>query len=161
MQQAVNRLVCILLHQILHTRYKHNDYYVSKNILGFLGESNNVNSVQTATTKDANSVSTDPYFVIHRITSTSTPFFLFNRIKGSKHWSVTTDFDGNLRFGATGYSGSGTAQDIGADEFEGVAQQGNDVAVSSLDDPANGSKTCKLKIYTESIIPEPCTTTIK
>jgi hypothetical protein len=29
---------------------------------------------------------------------------------------ITTDFDGNLRFGAPGYTGTGTAPDVGADE---------------------------------------------
>jgi len=33
---------------------------------------------------------------------------------------INTDYDGDLRFGATGYSGTGTAPDIGADEFEGM-----------------------------------------
>ncbi|MFZ4412736.1 MAG: gliding motility-associated C-terminal domain-containing protein, partial [Bacteroidales bacterium] len=31
---------------------------------------------------------------------------------------ITDDFDGDIRFGNTGYTGSGTAPDIGADEFE-------------------------------------------
>jgi hypothetical protein len=33
---------------------------------------------------------------------------------------IDTDYDGDLRFGATGYTGEGTAPDIGADEFEGT-----------------------------------------
>ncbi len=34
--------------------------------------------------------------------------------------SVADDFDGDVRFGQTGYAGTGTAPDIGADEFEGT-----------------------------------------
>jgi hypothetical protein len=34
--------------------------------------------------------------------------------------AVTNDIDGNIRYGAAGYSGGGTAPDIGADEFEGL-----------------------------------------
>lgn len=33
---------------------------------------------------------------------------------------INTDYDGDLRFGATGYAGTGTAPDMGADEFEGT-----------------------------------------
>ena len=33
---------------------------------------------------------------------------------------VDTDYDGDLRFGATGYAGTGTAPDMGADEFDGI-----------------------------------------
>ncbi|MDI3544796.1 MAG: trimeric autotransporter adhesin, partial [Rikenellaceae bacterium] len=34
--------------------------------------------------------------------------------------SIDTDYDGDLRYGATGYSGAGIAPDMGADEFEGI-----------------------------------------
>jgi len=34
--------------------------------------------------------------------------------------AITNDFDGDTRWGETGYSGSGTAVDVGADEFEGI-----------------------------------------
>ena len=33
---------------------------------------------------------------------------------------INTDYDGDLRFGATGYTGTGTAPDMGADEFNGI-----------------------------------------
>ncbi|HPX46280.1 MAG TPA: hypothetical protein PK626_07845, partial [Bacteroidales bacterium] len=33
---------------------------------------------------------------------------------------INTDYDGDLRFGATGYAGTGTAPDMGADEFNGI-----------------------------------------
>ncbi|MDI6833234.1 MAG: hypothetical protein QMD02_05225, partial [Bacteroidales bacterium] len=33
---------------------------------------------------------------------------------------IDTDYDGDLRFGATGYTGTGIAPDMGADEFEGI-----------------------------------------
>ncbi|MCX7862231.1 MAG: T9SS type A sorting domain-containing protein, partial [Bacteroidales bacterium] len=35
--------------------------------------------------------------------------------------AITTDIDNDIRWGETGYTGSGTATDIGADEFEGTA----------------------------------------
>ncbi len=34
--------------------------------------------------------------------------------------ALTTDYDGDIRQGETGYAGTGTAPDVGADEFEGV-----------------------------------------
>jgi len=34
--------------------------------------------------------------------------------------AITDDYDANLRWGETGYTGNGTATDIGADEFEGI-----------------------------------------
>lgn len=39
---------------------------------------------------------------------------------GTAVTNFTTDFDGEARFGATGYTGTGTATDIGADEFGGT-----------------------------------------
>jgi hypothetical protein len=34
--------------------------------------------------------------------------------------NITDDFDGQIRYGETGYAGSGGAPDIGADEFDGI-----------------------------------------
>jgi len=34
---------------------------------------------------------------------------------------ITDDYDGDIRFGNAGYSGTGTAPDMGADEFNGIA----------------------------------------
>jgi len=34
--------------------------------------------------------------------------------------AITTDYDGNIRQGETGYTGTGTAPDVGADEFGGI-----------------------------------------
>lgn len=34
--------------------------------------------------------------------------------------AITDDYDGDIRWGETGYSGAGTAPDVGADEFEGT-----------------------------------------
>jgi hypothetical protein len=34
--------------------------------------------------------------------------------------AITDDFDANIRWGETGYTGTGTATDIGADEFDGI-----------------------------------------
>src|SRR5258705_8055719 len=35
---------------------------------------------------------------------------------------ITDDYDADIRQGNPGYAGTGTAPDVGADEFEGVAQ---------------------------------------
>jgi hypothetical protein len=34
--------------------------------------------------------------------------------------AITTDFESNTRFGETGYAGTGTAPDVGADEYNGI-----------------------------------------
>jgi hypothetical protein len=34
--------------------------------------------------------------------------------------AITTDYDGDVRFGETGYTGGGSATDVGADEFNGI-----------------------------------------
>jgi hypothetical protein len=68
---------------------------------------------------------------------------------------IDTDFDGDLRFGATGYTGTGTAPDIGADEFNGVPSYtcttpdpGNTIASSN---PACFGETVTLSL--QNIIP--------
>ncbi|MGO4822579.1 MULTISPECIES: LamG-like jellyroll fold domain-containing protein [unclassified Flavobacterium] len=40
--------------------------------------------------------------------------------KGTAISGITVDFDGDIRFGSSGYTGNGFAADIGADEFNGV-----------------------------------------
>jgi hypothetical protein len=79
---------------------------------------------QTAmATRDANSVSENPNFAsttgsnanfLH--INTSLPTLLESG--GANIAGITTDFDANIRQGNAGYVGTGTAPDMGADEFE-------------------------------------------
>ncbi len=51
--------------------------------------------------------------------------------------SVSVDIDGDIRQGFPGYTGSGTAPDIGADEYNGMSMAGaDDVGVSAYIAPA-------------------------
>lgn len=60
--------------------------------------------------------STTAPFDLHIQTATATPI----ESGGMVISAITTDIDGNLRFGAPGYGGNGTAPDVGADELEGT-----------------------------------------
>ena len=62
-------------------------------------------------------VTTAPYD-LHIKTDTAT----FAESGGQIIPGITDDFDGDIRFGNTGYTGSGHAPDIGADEFDGIAK---------------------------------------
>ncbi|GAB4199492.1 MAG: hypothetical protein Fur0023_01880 [Bacteroidia bacterium] len=51
--------------------------------------------------------------------------------------SVSVDIDGDIRQGFPGYTGSGTAPDIGADEYNGISMAAsNDVGISAFIAPA-------------------------
>src|SRR5690606_42013209 len=49
--------------------------------------------------------------------------------------SLTNDYDGDIRAGETGYTGTGSNPDIGADEFEGTVAALTDIAVIGLVTP--------------------------
>ena len=51
---------------------------------------------------------------------------------------ITTDLDGDIRQGSPGYTGSGTAPDIGADEGEFTLVVVNDMQATAFIDPING-----------------------
>jgi hypothetical protein len=75
---------------------------------------------------DQASVTEDPPFVsnvnpynLHMSTTDSTAAESGGQIISSPI-SVQDDFDANPRFGAPGYAGTGSAPDLGADEFDGV-----------------------------------------
>ncbi|MFY9309114.1 MAG: PKD-like domain-containing protein [Bacteroidia bacterium] len=80
----------------------------------------------TIATRDASSITENPTFV-----STSGPNAAFLHINTTVPTQIesgalniasyTDDFDGDVRQGNGGYTGTGTAPDIGADEFNGVA----------------------------------------
>jgi hypothetical protein len=79
--------------------------------------------------RDANSISELPPFLsttgsssnfLHIDPSTATGV----ESGGETSIGTTDDFDGDVRFGESGYSGTGTRPDIGADEFEGTPLPG-------------------------------------
>lgn len=76
--------------------------------------------------KDTFSVTENPTFAsttgsaanyLHFASGTST----YAESNGANIAGITDDYDGDIRQGNTGYSGTGTSPDIGADEFNGVA----------------------------------------
>ena len=74
--------------------------------------------------KEANSISENPPFINTTTTpynlhlATGTPTFLESGGSQITSPSITNDIDGDVRWGETGYTGSGNAPDIGADEGE-------------------------------------------
>lgn len=85
---------------------------------------------QAATGVDAGSISADPLLVSAtnlRLTVGSPA-----RDVGSNSVGVTEDFDGKARPGANALF------DMGADEFDGIAPEPNDIAATAFIDPANG-----------------------
>ena len=76
--------------------------------------------------RDQQSVEENPTFV--STTGSNVNFLHINTVTptavesgASVIGSVTNDFDGDIRQGAGGYVGTGSAPDIGADEFEGIS----------------------------------------
>ncbi|MDN5356269.1 MAG: trimeric autotransporter adhesin, partial [Rikenellaceae bacterium] len=59
---------------------------------------------------------------------------------------IDTDYDGDLRFGASGYTGAGTAPDMGADEFEGMPSY-----TCTTPNPGNTVASNNLACYGETI----------
>ena len=92
------------------------------------------NSDQTLTTYKARVASRDALSVTEDITSkflsttgSSSSFLHIDSTKstlaesgGTNITGYTDDYDGQIRYGNTGYSGAGTSTDIGADEFNGI-----------------------------------------
>jgi hypothetical protein len=82
---------------------------------------------QQSVTEDPSFISTAVPYDLHINTATPTPIESGGvRITTP---AITTDFDADIRHGETGYVGTGTAPDIGADEFNGV---GLDVVAPSI-----------------------------
>ena len=78
------------------------------------------------TPREAASFSAAPSFLSTAIANANylhidTSIATFIESGGSSIASVTDDFDGNIRQGAGGYIGTGTAPDVGADEFAGLS----------------------------------------
>ena len=95
---------------------------------------NGTNSDQTigayktrVASRDAGSVTEDIAGIFLSLTGSSSDFLHLNPTIATQAESgagtvsgLTADFDGNVRHGDTLYTGTGTAPDIGADEFEGI-----------------------------------------
>jgi hypothetical protein len=70
--------------------------------------------------------------------------------------AVTTDYDGDKRWGEVGYSGSGTAPDVGADEFNYVPQVLNLGLTAMLSGYCNGTtmdytKTVTVELHNSTL----------
>ncbi|MBD2722841.1 Ig-like domain-containing protein [Hymenobacter armeniacus] len=123
-----------------YTVLNSNDYYVAgaQGVLANVGGSGGVSAttavatlaaLQTATGKDASSVSADPIFASNTDLKSSQP--ALNNV-GTPVAGITTDFTGAAR--------SATTPDIGAYEF---TPQPIDIAASALVSPVNsGTSTC-------------------
>ncbi len=64
--------------------------------------------------------------------------------------SRTTDFDGQIRQGNTGYSGTGTAPDIGADEFAGLSLTCGSFSAGSISSLTNNICQSQSPVLTNS-----------
>lgn len=100
----------------IYSDINYNDYYTTGPNIGYLGSGMaNLAAWQTATGKDANSISGDPLFVsstdLHITSASISP--VYNT--GTSIASVTTDIDGDTRL---------NPPDIGADEFTLVTCSG-------------------------------------
>ena len=119
------------------TSSNNNLYYAgaasSTNLLYVEGTGTTANGQQTISSlktylsnRDQASVTENPSFV--STTGSSGSFLHINTATatlaesgGTSVSGITDDYDGDVRYGNTGYSGSGSAPDIGADEFNGTA----------------------------------------
>ncbi|HCB63205.1 MAG TPA: hypothetical protein DHV29_01740 [Bacteroidales bacterium] len=61
--------------------------------------------------------------------------------------AITTDFDNDVRFGETGYTGTGAATDVGADEFNGQA-----AFTCALPVPGNTTTTANGICFGEQVV---------
>jgi hypothetical protein len=102
-----------------------NNYFIPSGSVGFYSAATraNLGAWQTATAKDANSLSVNPSFVsstdLH-IPAGSTSV-LESAGANVATTSISTDYDGDARPGPTGsINGGGSIPDIGADEFDGI-----------------------------------------
>jgi len=99
----------------------------------------------TVATTDAASVTGTPPFINTTDGSLATYLHLNTTLptvveSGAVNISgITDDFDGNIRQGNVGYTGTGTAPDLGAVEFNGIAVIANDIAATAFVTPVNGS----------------------
>jgi len=98
-----------------------NVYYAGSGTpLLFVGSAMTLSQWQAASGKDLNSFNVQPNFVsgfdLH-INSTTSSLLESGGVSGT---GISTDYDGDARPGPTSVNGGGTANDIGADEFDAV-----------------------------------------
>lgn len=76
--------------------------------------------------RETNSVTEDIFNAFLSVSGASSNFLHLNTTvstqaeSGGSQIAILDDFDDNLRYGDTSYTGTGVAPDIGADEFEGI-----------------------------------------
>jgi hypothetical protein len=68
---------------------------------------------------------------------------------GSSNLNITNDFDGDIRALAAGYAGTGTAPDIGADEFNGITPAPSIIIASAV--PTTNQCTTAARVITATI----------
>ena len=105
-----------------------NDYFTGGSLTLAINGSTDIaslNELQTATSQDASSVSTNPNFIN---ATAATPNLKINNSSssllessGANITGITTDIEGDARPGPSGSSNGGAiSSDIGADEFDGI-----------------------------------------
>lgn len=140
------------------TILNHNDYFVSgaggvmaTNNGQVLGNRYLMTQWQVAVPQDAQSVTEDPHYRVPAATPpdlTVDPSVATRLESGGVQVSgIDADFLGDVRQGSPGYAGTGTAPDMGADEFEGVPR---------APDPALGA-CCAPGGSCSMTLPEQCT----
>ena len=137
----------------------HNDYFVSGTggVLGTIdllasGNKTTLAAWQAAVPGDAGSLSQNPNY--QNATGNppdlslnpSAPTMLESH--GIAIAGLDTDFQGDIRFGSGGYSGTGTAPDIGSDEGEFLLLQGNDMGVVAFVNPLAGGTKATGRTFT-------------
>jgi len=97
----------------------------------------------TVTPREANSISVAPNFT--SIAANNSGFLHINpniatplESAGANIAGITDDFDGDIRQGNAGYTGTGTAPDMGADEVEIVITNCSGTPVAAVASPATG-----------------------
>ncbi len=129
--------------------FSSNDYYVANSfnapsaILGFLGsDQTTLSALNLAFTGSA---STTAYNALPGFTSTTDlhiPAGTSSTLEsaGASGTGITADIDSDVRPGPAGsLYGGATANDIGADEFDGVPPVANDIAAAAFISPLSGS----------------------
>ncbi len=132
------------------TTLNNNDYFAN-GAGGVLGTNNGGTSGnrytmaqwQAVVPMDTKSVSQDPHY---QNPTTTPPDLTINATiptqlesGGTAISGIDTDFQGDIRQGSAGYNGTGTAPDIGADEFEGIPVNLNPL-VGGINYPINGTQ---------------------
>jgi hypothetical protein len=87
---------------------------------------------------EANSRNSNPQFVSDTDLHINPAVGTFVESGGIAVAGINDDIDGNIRQGSPGYTGTGTAPDVGADEGEFTTVVTNDMQATAFIDPTNG-----------------------